>query len=101
MSDPALIHEQIPHDPSLNSRLQSSSQTYRLTIRPRPGTDPVRALRAALKALGRRYGLDVIEITPYEGKGRQRTSAAVERRQRYIATPYYAFFGDHPDPEGW
>jgi hypothetical protein len=36
---------------------------------------------------------DVIEITPDEGKARQRTSAAVERRQRYMATPYYAL---HP-----
>src|SRR5262245_261625 len=98
MSDPALTHEQIPHEPSLNSRLQSSSQMYRLTIRPKPGIDPVRALRAALKTLSRRYGLDVIEMTPYDGKTRQRTRAAVERRERYRTTPYYAFFG--ADPEG-
>jgi hypothetical protein len=99
MTDPALIHERLPHDPPLNSRLQSSSQTYRLTIRARPGTDPIRALRTTLKALKRYHGWDVTEIVPFEGKDRPRTKAAVKRRERYIETSYYKFFGENPDLE--
>jgi hypothetical protein len=31
-------------------------------LQPRPGVDPIRALRAGLKALGRRFGLRAIEV---------------------------------------
>jgi hypothetical protein len=31
-------------------------------LRPRPGVDPIKALRAALKVLGPRFGLQAIEI---------------------------------------
>src|SRR5262245_17713772 len=36
--------------------------TYTITVRPMPGVDSIRALRAALKALRRRYGLLAIDI---------------------------------------
>jgi hypothetical protein len=32
-------------------------------LQARPGIDPIRALRAALKALGRRYGLRCVEVS--------------------------------------
>ena len=82
MRNPTLTREQVPPDQAATSpRLNSScSQMYRLTIRPRPGTDSVRNLRAALKALGRRYSLDVIELRPIADKPHRRTSAALERR---------------------
>jgi hypothetical protein len=109
MNHPALKHRQIPSDPAANSpapvnspRLNSScSQLYRLTLRPKPGTDSIRNLRRALKALGRRYGLDVIELVPVPDKSRTQTSAAVERRERFKETPYYAWFGNHSLPDGW
>jgi hypothetical protein len=49
-------------------RLQRSSDgslagpTFVLRLRPEPGIDPVRALRAALKVLLRRFGLKAIEV---------------------------------------
>jgi hypothetical protein len=100
---PALKRQQLPSDPAANSsRLSSScSQMYRLTLRPKPGTDAIRNLRAALKAMGRRYGLQVVELRPVEDKPRPQTSAAVKRRERFKATPYYAWFGNHPPPDGW
>ena len=103
MSNPALKREQIPPVPAVNSpRLSSScSQLYRLTLRPKPGTDSIRNLRWALKALGRRYGLDVIEIMPVTDKPRPQTSAATKRREQFKETPYYAWFGNHPLPDGW
>lgn len=35
---------------------------YTLTIRPEPQIDGIRALRAAIKVLGRRFGLRVVAI---------------------------------------
>ena len=32
-------------------------------LQARPGVDPIRALRAALKALGRRYGLRAVAVS--------------------------------------
>jgi hypothetical protein len=103
MNHPALKHRQIPSDPAANSpRLSSScSQMYRLTLRPKPGTDAIRNLRWALKALGRYYNLQVIELRPVEDKPRPQTSAAAKRRERFKATPYWGFFGNHPPPDGW
>jgi hypothetical protein len=40
--------------------------TYLLTVRPKPGVDAIRALRARLKAGLRTYGLRCVEITPRE-----------------------------------
>jgi hypothetical protein len=39
---------------------------YIIKIRAKPKIDAIRALRAALKALGRRYGLQVIAISREE-----------------------------------
>jgi hypothetical protein len=36
--------------------------TYLIRLRPQPGIDSVRALRAALRVLGRRFGLQAIEV---------------------------------------
>jgi hypothetical protein len=33
-----------------------------LKLRPEPNADPIRALRAALKLLGRRFGLKAIDV---------------------------------------
>jgi hypothetical protein len=40
----------------------AARQTYVIRLRPRPGIDPIRALRGALKVLGRRFGLRAIEV---------------------------------------
>jgi hypothetical protein len=40
--------------------------TYVIRLRPQPGVDAVRALRAALKVLLRRFGLKAIEVTEEE-----------------------------------
>ena len=37
--------------------------TFVVCLRPRPGIAPYRALRGALKVLGRRFGLQAISIT--------------------------------------
>ena len=74
---------------------------YRLTLRPKPGTDAIRNLRWALKALGRYYSLQVIELTPVNDKSRPQTSAAAKRQERYKETPYYRWFGNHSLPDGW
>jgi hypothetical protein len=96
MSDPMLNPEQLPDDPD-------ASPMYRLLLRPKPGSDVIRNLRHALKALGRRYGLDVIEIRPVEDKPRQRKVTHEERQARHRATPVYQFFGQNipRPPEGW
>jgi hypothetical protein len=39
-----------------------NSPTYLVRLRPEPGVDPVRALRATLKTALRRFGLKVIEV---------------------------------------
>jgi hypothetical protein len=44
----------------------SSSQTYVIKLRPQPGVDAVRALRAALKVLLRRFGLKAVEVKEEE-----------------------------------
>ena len=36
--------------------------TYVIRLRPKPRVDAVRALRGALKILGRRFGLQTIEV---------------------------------------
>jgi hypothetical protein len=100
MRNPTLNPEQLPGDPDANSCLRSScSQMYRLTLRPKPGSDAIRNLRAALKALGRRYALDVVELRPVYSKPRQTRVAVAERQARHKATPRYSFFGkDIPRP---
>jgi hypothetical protein len=35
---------------------------YVIRLRPRPGVDPIKALRSALKILGRRFGLRAVEV---------------------------------------
>src|SRR5262245_61249130 len=105
MTNPTLNPEQVPDDAEASPRLRSScSQMYRLTLRPKPGSDAIRNLRAALKALGRRYALDVVELRPVESKFPRATKVAVEERQaRHKATPYYSHFGKNRPrpPEGW
>lgn len=50
---------------------------YVLTLEPKPGIDDTRALRAALKALGRRFGLRCIAIREENGHG----TAIIARRK--------------------
>jgi hypothetical protein len=48
-------------------------------LRPGPGVDAIRALRAALKVLGRRFGLRAISITAEpDGDQAQKRTASVE-----------------------
>jgi hypothetical protein len=96
-----LDRDQIPDQPRLSA---SCAQTYRLTLRPKPGSDVIRNLRAALKALRRRYGLQVIELRPVEPKPRATRATHKERQARHKATAHYSFFGKdipRPPPEGW
>jgi hypothetical protein len=74
---------------------------YRLTLRPKPGTDAIRNLRWALKALGRYYNLQVVELRPVEDKPRPQTSAAAKRRERFMQGAYYNWFVNPPSPDGW
>jgi|SRR5262245_20072270 len=96
MRDPALNRAQIPGDPD-------ASRLYRLLLRPKPGSDVIRNLRHALKALGRRYHLDVVELRPVEDKTRQPKVSHAERQARHKQTPHYQFFGESRPrpPEGW
>src|SRR5262245_976245 len=102
MADPALNRALIPND---TPRVRPScSQLYQLTLRPKPGSDAIRNLRAALKALGRRYHLQVTELRPVADKPRQPRVKVEERKARTRATsPHYSFFGqDIPrPPTGW
>lgn len=41
--------------------------TITLVLRPRPGIDAVRALRALLKAIGRQYGFQCVGLSRSEG----------------------------------
>jgi hypothetical protein len=46
--------------------------TYRITLRPGPGVDGIKALRGALKILGRRFGMTAVaveEIKPQTERG--------------------------------
>jgi len=36
--------------------------TYRIELRPGPGIDGIRALRGALKVLGRRFGMTAVSV---------------------------------------
>jgi hypothetical protein len=42
--------------------VSKTSPTYIIRLKPRPGTDGIKTLRAALKLLGRRFGLRAIKI---------------------------------------
>jgi hypothetical protein len=42
--------------------------TFIIVLRPKPGIDPIRALRAALKRLWRAYGLRCVSISIEERK---------------------------------
>jgi hypothetical protein len=49
----------------MRSNISASGMTrpvFIVTLRPEPNTDPIRALRGALKVLGRRFGLRAIHI---------------------------------------
>jgi hypothetical protein len=55
------------------------AQVYVVKLRPGPKVDAIRALRAALKVLGRRFGLRAISITAErEGDRAQQHTARVE-----------------------
>jgi hypothetical protein len=43
-------------------RTTPARPTFVVHLRPKPGIDPVRALRAALKTLGRRFGFTVTSV---------------------------------------
>jgi hypothetical protein len=44
--------------------------TFTIKLRPRPGVEPILALRGAIKVLGRRFGLQVIDIREVEDASR-------------------------------
>ena len=98
MKDLALNPEPIPDE-------AEASLLYRLTLRPKPGSDAIRNLRAALKILSRRHGLDCVELKPVvESKPRQTRPAVAERQARHkVTSPHYSFFGESipRPPEGW
>lgn len=48
------------------TRRGTKAEHYLLILRPEPGIDAVRALRAALKVLKRRYGLKVVSVMEEE-----------------------------------
>jgi hypothetical protein len=47
--------------------LMTDRPTFVIVLRPEPGVDPVRALRAALKVLLRRFGLKALEVREQDG----------------------------------
>jgi hypothetical protein len=62
---------------------RSSQPIYLIHLQARPGTDSIRALRALLKAAGRRFGLRCIEaseicdFTNYPRSPRRRVSRVI------------------------
>jgi hypothetical protein len=42
--------------------LGSNRPVYVVSLRAKPGVDPIRALRGALKVLGRRFGLRAVKV---------------------------------------
>jgi hypothetical protein len=44
------------------TRTTPARRIFVLHLRPKPGIDPIRTLRAALKVLGRHFGLKAIEV---------------------------------------
>jgi hypothetical protein len=42
--------------------MSKTAPVYVIRLKPRPGVDGVKALRAALKVLGRRFGLRAVKI---------------------------------------
>lgn len=44
----------------------TADPVYVVSLKPRPGTDGIKALRAALKVLGRRFGLRCVDIKQEE-----------------------------------
>jgi hypothetical protein len=50
-----------------------TANTFVIRVRPKPGVDPIRALRGVLKVLGRRFGLRAVTVeveAGRRGKGR-------------------------------
>jgi hypothetical protein len=49
--------------------MSNASPVYVVRLKPRPGVDGIRALRAGLKVLGRRFGLQAlkVETAPHVG----------------------------------
>jgi hypothetical protein len=105
MSDRKITRKRLPLVPDGTSRLSAStSQVYRLTFRPKPGSNAFRNLHAALRALRLRYDFDVIELKPIEDpryRPRRGRAAVEQRQQRTRDTAYYRCFGTHSLPEGW
>jgi hypothetical protein len=56
--------------------MNKTSPVYLIRLKAKPGTDGIKALRAALKILGRRFGLRAVKI--------EETSAA-DNEQRHPA----------------
>ena len=55
--------------------MKRAAPIYRIDLRPEPGVDPIPALRAALKALLRSYGLRAVAVVELD----EREAQAVER----------------------
>jgi len=57
----------------VHSGADTAASTFVIKVRPSPGTDPVRALRGALKVLGRRFGLQVLAVEHEGASGKGST----------------------------
>ena len=55
--------------------MKRAEPVYRIEVRPEPGVDGIQALRAALKALLRSYGLRAVAVVELD----EREAAAIER----------------------
>ena len=55
--------------------MKRAAPVYRIEVRPEPGVDGIQALRAALKALLRSYGLRAVAVSELA----EREAAATER----------------------
>jgi hypothetical protein len=67
------------------TRATPARPIFVLHLRPKPGIDPIRALRAALKVLGRRFGFTVISAAAasrMSGRHRQ-TSRRKQKARRH------------------
>jgi hypothetical protein len=64
--------------------MKTAARDFVIVLRPAPGIDGIRALRAALKLLLRRFGLRAIKVEPPGARmnlGRTKDGAAHNRNQ--------------------
>jgi hypothetical protein len=61
--------------------MSKHADTFVIWVRPKRGVDPIKALRRALKVLGRCFGLRVVQIEEELSQGRRKLSHVSDGRR--------------------